>query len=392
MTWPFGPAGPVEERSISSLPWNVTAGPSGNGLTSALSLVPVFGAVRDISEGVAGLPVDTFRKVGEDSVPAPNPSFVPKPALIPGVRASGETKHQWLQRAVVSMLLRGNAYGLLSGFGVAGEPTGVRWLNPDAVTYNEASDRFFYQGRQLDDSELLHIPGLVVPGKRLGVTPITACRNAVEAGLSIQDSINQTFRNRAVPSLRMKNNRRTLKATEASKVKERLKALVRAGEPIVLGSDWDLETFGPSAEDAAFVVQSRLNATHIAVIFGLPPERIGGETGASMTYSTTELQGIEFLGRSLMPWILRLEEALSSLLPQPRFVKLNVDSVVRIDSKTRWANHATARQLGARSVNEIRRLEDEQPIGPGGDDYTPLKTSAPPAPPADNPNPEGGPA
>lgn len=394
MTWPFGPAG-AEERAISSLPWNYGGNPYGNGesLTSALALIPVYGAVRDISEGVAGLPIDSFRKAGTDSVPAPKPAFIPSPQDARGLRGvNRETKHQWLQRAVVSLLLRGNAYGLLSGFGPDDEPMSVRWLNPDQVEYDGARDRFLYQGRPIPEDQLLHIPGLVLPGKREGVTPITACRNAVQAGLSIQDSINATFRNRAIPSLRMKNNRRTLKAAEAGKVKDRLKALVRAGEPIVLGSDWDLETFGPSAEDAAFVVQTKLNATQIAVIFGLPPERIGGETGASMTYSTTELQGIEYLGRSLMPWILRLEDSLSTLLPSQRFIKLNVDSVVRIDSKTRWANHKTARELGARSVNEIRRLEDEPPIE-GGDDYTPLTpTPSSPAPPADNPNPEGAPA
>lgn len=368
MAWPFG-SRQLEERAISSLPFNVSPGLAGNSVEQALALVPVYAAVRDISEAIAGMPIDTYRKAGEERIPVANPAF------IEGLNA--ETRMEFIQRALVSLLLRGNAYGLKSGFGVAGEPTAIRWLHPDRVTYDEVRDAFFYQGRELGEAEIFHIPAMVVPGKRLGVTPITACSSAVRTGLAIQDTMSDTYRNRAVPSLKMKNTRKTLKASEAVKVKDRLKALVRAGEPIVLGSDWDLDAFGPTADDAAFILGAKLNATQIAAIFGMPPERIGGETGSSMTYTTTELQQIQFLTRTLLPWINRLEAAFSALLPSPRYVRFNADATIRVDTKTRWEVYQIGRNIGARSVNEIKRLEDEPSIGPAGDDYSPPKSSSP---------------
>jgi HK97 family phage portal protein len=157
---------------------------------------------------------------------------------------------------------------------------------------------------------------------------------------------------------------------------------LRAGEPFVTGKDWKLDVISLPADDAGFVASAKLNATQIASIYGVPPDMIGGESSSSLTYSTVELNQIQFVTNTLRPWLVRLETAFSSLLPKPQYVKFNVDAMIRADTKSRWEVHQIARTIGAESIDEIRALEELPPLPDGqGQVYAPLTSSAPiPAP------------
>ena len=88
----------------------------------------------------------------------------------------------WVQQPLVSMLMRGNAYGLKSGLDsqLGGITRNIEWLHPDKVKLIDG--RWTYLGRVVDDADMLHIPGLSVPGSRLGVSPLTMCRRSMTAG------------------------------------------------------------------------------------------------------------------------------------------------------------------------------------------------------------------
>lgn len=357
--------GAEEQRAITSVPW-VEGGPSPASTADALALVPVFAAVRLIADSIASLPLQAFRKSGDGRVRVPLPSLFEKP---------GEygTTVDWVSTGIASLLLRGNAYGLklghLAEFGAM--PTAVKWLAPSKVRWE--SGEWWYDGRPVPERQMLHIPGLAVPGSRIGVSPLTACRAAVEAGMSAQRFASDWYVNKAIPGMVFQNTERPLDPDAAAAAKQRVGATLRAGEPFVIGKDWKLDVLTLSADDAGFVQSSRLTATQVANIYGIPPEMIGGESASSMTYSTVELNQIQFLTNTLRPWIVRLEAAFSALLPKPRYVKFNVDAMVRVDTKTRWEIAQIARTIGAKSADEIRALEELPPLPDGlGTDYTPL--------------------
>jgi HK97 family phage portal protein len=337
-------------------------------LEKQLSLVPVYAATRLISEGVSTLPLDQFRKTSDGRVPMP--------LAAPFASPMTGTQVDWLGRCVMSMLMRGNAYGLRIGSGVT--PNAIEWLHPDKVSRFE--NRWFYNGAPLDDAELLHIPAMVLPGQTLGLSPIGACAAAVTTGLETQRFVRDWYKNKAVPGMVFKNNATTIDPEQASKVKERLRSTLRAGEPFVTGKDWDLDVLKLSADDAGFVAASKLTATQVANIFGVPPELVGGETGTSLTYSTTEQQQIQFVTHTLRPWLVRLEAAFSALLPKSDYVKFNVDALIRVDTKTRYQVHQIARTIGLNNLDELRALEDMDALPNGqGQDYTPLQAAAPTA-------------
>lgn len=374
----FSRSSAPEQRAISSLPWSHGGGsPIGTGIDDHLRLVPAFAAVRLISDSIATLPLQQFRRTPNGRQPMPLARAIEAPS------AYG-TRVEWVQRALTSALITGNAYGLKTGYDreTAGWSS-VEWIDPTKVRdSDDGSGEWIYNGsRRLDAREVLHIPALVVPGKRCGVSPMAVARSAVEAGLRAQDFTESWFANRAVPGMVFRNEARELTAEVAQKAKDRLTATLRSGEPFVTGKDWSLDVLKMPAEDAGFVAATRLTATQIASIYGIPPEMIGGESASSLTYSTVELNQIAFLTNTLRPWITRLEAALSSLLPNPQFVRFNVDALLRVDTKTRWEIHKVRREIGAANIDEIRALEDEAPLPDGqGQDYAPLNSS-PAAPP-----------
>lgn len=294
---------------------------------------------------------------------------------------------------MTSLLLRGNAYGLKIG-NEAGTPKMIEWLNPDLVDWSDLNG-WTYRGQPIAAERLLHIPALVVPGKRLGVSPLQACAATVSIGTEGQRFQRDWFRNKAVPGMVFQNTERTLDAEVAARAKERLMGTLRSGEPFVTGKDWKLDVLKLSADEAGFVKSAKLSATQIANIYGVPPEEVGGETGSAMTYQTTEQQQIRLITNTLRPWIVRLEQAFSTLLPEPRYVRFNTDALIRVDTKTRYEVHRIARTIGLNSINEIRALEDLPPI-PGGDDYEPLNLNPdtspddnkPDEPPATEPAPD----
>lgn len=338
-------------------------------MSSALSVVPVFAAVRLIVDSITTLPMQAFTKSGDARTPRPLPAVFDLPDRI-----------EWLQQPLMSMLLRGNAYGLITSTASAGWPQAVSWLNPEKVEVDEsyAVPRYFYKGRPIDPHELIHIPAYVLPGSTCGLSPIKACSMLADTGLATQRMMRDWFNGKAIPSSTFQNTDVVLDQTEAQIISDGLQARLRNGKPLVYGKDWKFDAVQMTAEDAAFLAAARLNATQIATIYGIPPHMIGGEESGSLTYSTVELNQLSFLTNTLRPWIAKLEAEFSSWLPRPQFVKFNIDALLRVDTKTRYEVHQIARTIGLNNIDELRAVEDEAPLPDGqGQDYAPLSGAAP---------------
>lgn len=369
----------VESRSISSLPWSQGGDRPllSDSLEGSLSLVPVYAAVRLIADSVSTLPLQSYRKTSTGRVPIPLPQVFAAPSL-------HGTRVDWVQRCMTSLLLRGNAYGLKVGVSTSAMPQMIEWLNPDKVAYHDG--RWTYEGREVPEADLLHIPATVLPGSRLGVSPLSAARSMIESGASTQAFMRDWYRNKAVPGVVAQNTEKTLTSTEATAIKDRLRSTMRSGEPFVTGKDWSIDVMKLSADDAGFVTSSKLTATQVASLYGVPAEMIGGEAGASLTYSTLEQNQIQFVTRTLQPWLVRIETALSALMPQPQYLKFNADALIRADTKTRLEVAQISRTIGLNNIDELRAREDEAPLPDGqGQDYSPLKVAPAAAPPKETP-------
>jgi HK97 family phage portal protein len=365
----------VEARAVTSVPWSVgdTLSSPSSSQDRALRMGPVFSAVRLIADHIATLPLKAYRKTGAKRIPRNG-----LPDLFWRLDEDGQLI-PWLKRCVTSLMLRGNAYGLVTSRDDLGFPLVIQWLDPSDVSCNDVnpwSPIWYWMGREIPREDLLHIPWFVVAGKVQGLSPIEAYALTTNTGLKAQEYGTTWFDNGGVPPGTFKNSQKQVDQKAADTISDRLVAAIRTRRPIVYGNDWEYKPITIPPEQAQFIETMKMSATQIAAIYGLPPEMIGGSTGDPMTYKTEE-QFQSRLNSALRPLYVLLESAFSSVLPRYEQVKLNADAVARADLKTRYEAYEIAQRIGLLTDDEIRALEDLPPLPAGQRPAPPTPAVAP---------------
>ena len=126
-------------------------------------------------------------------------------------------------------------------------------------------------------------------------------------------------------------------------------------------------------EEAQFLETRKFQIDEIARLYRVPPHMVGDLEKSS---SNIEQQSLEFVKYTLNPWVMRWEQSLQKALLTEKerkdyFIRFNVDGLLRGDYKSRMEGYAIGRQNGGLSANDIRSLEDMNPIEAeeGGDLY-----------------------
>lgn len=327
-------------------------------LSSAMRLIPVYAAVAMISELVAATPVHAYRAQAEGRQRvAGQPQLLTNPW-------PGFTRFAWVQQAMASLLLRGNAYGLVLGRDELGWPTLVRWLDPRGMHVDEgATPTYTFNGRALDSSDVVHIPGVVLPGSCVGLSPIGLFRVQIETGMRVDRFVGDWFDTGVAPAGHLKNTlAERLDPVVGEQAKQRFREAVRNHDFFVSGSEWDWKALTIPAQDAQFLDAIKASATQVATIYRLAPEDVGGERGTGLTYKTLEQDELRFNRRTLLPWTSRLEATFTQLVPRGQYVKFNLDGQVRADLKTRMESHEIGLRSGLETLPEARALEDRAPL------------------------------
>lgn len=362
-----------EVRAID-FPFNVGAPAYTTGYNAsesdALSLWAVFASVRLLADSVASLPLHLYRDLGDRRQRVRASSLFDRPS------AYG-TQYDWVYQCMTSLLLHGNAYGLITSRDGYGYPTTIEWLRADRVSCIEGdspySAQWYYNGRELNSENLFHLRAFTLAGHLLGVSPIRQFALEISSGLSALKYGNDWFDNGGIPPGTFKNANATVDQTQADLIKARLVQAIHSRQPLVYGQDWDYNPIAVPPEEAQFLASMKLTASQIAAIYDVPPERVGGERGGSLTYATEEQDQIRF-ATSVQKWCTRLEHAFFGLLPERQYVRFNVDAMIRTDIKTRHDVFKIDREIGLKSIDELRMLDDLEPLPNGaGADYTPLQ-------------------
>ena len=137
----------------------------------------------------------------------------------------------------------------------------------------------------------------------------------------------------------------------------------------------DYTPFTIQNDEAQFLETKKQAGYEVASIWNMPPHRVGMLERA--TNNNIEQQSIEFVVYTLAPWISGSEQAIRRDLligeDQERyFVEYNVAGLLRGDLKARYEAYMQGRNGGWLSINDIRRLENMNPIDDGDDYLQPL--------------------
>ncbi|WP_208030871.1 phage portal protein [Streptomyces cyanogenus] len=363
------------------MPW-AQGGGGGNGsvgVDRVLRLAPVYAAGRLLSSNIAAAPLRQFRESSGSVQQLPLSSLFANPSVQGNL-------HDWIKRAVLSMVYRGNAVGYVTARDYLGYPVMVEWLPMDWVQVVDSAPSgegsfvnpiWYVLGNRVDRTDIVHIPWFTLPGKVLGLSPIGAFASMARTNLAAQEYMEAWHSTGGVPPGTFKNTTQTVDQADSAVIKARLMEAIRTRQPIVYGKDWDYNPITVPAYEAQFISTLKLGATQLAAIYGVPPELIGGETGGSMSYSSPEQREIELIQLTLLPWMSTLESHLSMLIPRGQCVKFDADALIRLDPLTRWSIYEKQRLIGGANIDEIRNKENMPPLPDDqGRDYTPLPIAA----------------
>lgn len=147
-----------------------------------------------------------------------------------------------------------------------------------------------------------------------------------------------------------------------------------AHKPAVLDGGFEFAPIGVPPGDAQFLESRQFQVEEIARFLRMPPHKIGHL--ARSTFSNIEHQSIEYVTDTITPWSVRIEQEIvrKCLTPEERragyTVKHVLQALLRGDHTTRANFYRTMVNIGAMSPNDVRELEDLNPIpGEGGDEY-----------------------
>ena len=371
----------VEKRAIGGVPWQPWTDPYMNfgvggpahparqvfGVDRALGLPALYAGTKILSDNAASLPVKVYQKSSDGRrVPYTGPHLFERPSVL-------GTSYDWMFSCMSSLTLQGNAWGLITGKDGFGFPTGIEWIPPEYVIvegdyeqpFNPLATKVFAYGRQMTwygpDTELFHVKGYSMAGRLEGVSPLRAFALTILAGFEAQRYGTSWYEAGGFPPGTFQNSELEVDEEQANLIRRTLVTSLRRREPLVYGRDWDYTPVTVPPSEAQFIDAMQLNATHIASILDLPPNRVGGKSGDSLTYNTVEQNQLQVI-EALRPWLVRLEYAFSDLLPSKRVIGFNTDALLKTDLKTRTEIYQIQRNIGLRSTDELRELEDLSPL------------------------------
>jgi HK97 family phage portal protein len=323
---------------------------------TALQHSAVWACVDLISSAISTLPLAAYRR-GE---------LEPLPDLPPLLRQPGGTMDlvDFLYAALQSLLVRGNAYGLIVDRAGAGLlPAQVELLAPERVGV-ETTGRIIWRvdGQEVDPASIWHVKAYTAPGQVLGLSPIQHARQAIGLGLGAERWAAKFFGESAIPSGVLTSDQ-DIKQERADQLKARWRERHAGNRDIaVLGSGAKFQPITIPPEEAQFLETTQANVRAICRYYRMQPEMIASEAGGSLTYANVEQRALDFLTFTLRPWIVRLETALSALLSSTTTVKFNAAALVRTDLLTRYQAHESAIRAGWKLRSEVRELEDLAPV------------------------------
>ena len=371
------PVDKAADAGYSFLFGRTTSGKPVNERT-AMQTTAVYACVRILAEAIASLPLHVYeyQDDGGKKLVHEHPLYYllhdePNPEM---------TSFVFRETLMSHLLIWGNAYAQIIRDG-AGRVLGLYPLLPDKmeVQRDDRGNIYYVYSRNSDENpmfkeygniklkaeDVLHIPGLGFDGL-IGYSPIAMAKNAVGMTLACEEYGASFFANGANPGGVLEHPG-VLK--DPSKVRESWNSVYRgvnnAHKIAVLEEGMKYQQIGIPPEEAQFLETRKFQINEIARLYRIPPHMVGDLDKSS--FSNIEQQSLEFVKYTLDPWVIRWEQSLqrSLFLPGEKgkyFIKLNVDGLLRGDYQSRMNGYAVGRQNGWFSANDIREMENMNPI------------------------------
>lgn len=291
-----------------------------------------------------------------------------------------QTAFEWRQMMQGHLELRGNAYSEIVP-GKRGAVDQLVPMHPDRVIVErvKATGRLIYKyddpltdrTRTLTQDEVFRLRNFSDDGLTGRSTIGMAC-DTFGLALSQQDYANRYLKNDARPPMVILGD-----ASKTKYDRQRVRDSwqegqtgANRGKAAVLPPGVDIKTLGVSPIDQQLLDARKFSRIEICSIFPVPPHMIG-ETEKTATYASVEQFNIFFTVQCMLPRFVLWEQAIQRdlLTSSKYFAKFFLGALLRGDTASRYAAYHQAIGDGWMSQDEVRALEDMNPMPNGWGKY-----------------------
>lgn len=318
-----------------------------------------------LASSISTLPLDAVRGNGTIRRPvSPTPSLIAQPSVL-------VENDVWLYSLADSMLSDGNGWGLVTAVDAATRPISIDLLDPSVVTDRRITDGIpnaLVNGERKQVypfGDLWHVPGkFVKAGSPFAESPVQRASSTIGAAIAARDFGSRYFGDGGHPG-GIISSETELSAEQATAIKRAfLNAVQGNREPAVLGAGLSYTPIMVDPDDSQFLDLMRFCVEEACRFWRVPPAMVYAQTsGQSVTYANVSQADLAYLKHSLEWLLVRVEGALTRLLPRPQFARFNRNAFLRSDPKERWDIYDIRLRNRSITVNEVRALEDEEPFG-----------------------------
>lgn len=292
------------------------------------------------------------------------------------------TSVEWREAMQGWLVLRGNCASEIE-WGNDGQVNALWPLPWDKVFPRRVNNKIWYEihlangsTQLLPQERIFHIRGMGSNGL-VGFSPLEIARDVIGASLSADEYAARFFKNDATPGGFLTHPKTLTDAAHKRLIQSyenRHTGLSQKHRLQILEEGMQWQQAGLQPRETQFLEQRKFQIREICRIFNMKPHMIADLDNA--TFSNIEQQSIEFVRDTMRPWFVRWEQAIrrSLILPGERqtyFAKFVIDGLLRGDTLSRYSAHKIAKDSGWMNADEIREIEDMNPVPEGkGKIYT----------------------
>ncbi len=363
-----------------TVPWSTNARVTSS--DTALQVPAVYACSRLIAGVVASLPLMVYRNLGEGQRRVDRSSRL---WMVLHDRPNDVmTASDFWQAMILQLMLRGNAYAqivrdsqgdLVSLWPMASDQMSVFLMDGKVVYKYKKDGEEFYLNRD----NILHI-------KDIG-TGVVGFSKLEFMSASVAEAIDtQRFATANAQAFGKTSGVVTvdhvLKPEQRENIRRSLENFSSGGvsKLMVLEADMKFQSVSLSPEASQLLETRKFSTEEVCRWFGVPPVMIGASGQTTWGSGIAEIMA-GFYKLTLNPLLRNIEQALSARVLTPReridyTVEFNFDALLRGSIQERYLAYATAVQNGFKTRNEVRQLENDEPME-GGDQLTAQTNLAP---------------
>ena len=342
----------------------------------ALGVSAVFACVAVKANTISTLPLNIYRRL-TDGKSRELATGHPLYSLLHDAPNEEMTSADWRTALQANLDLHQNAYAIIVRNGL-GDIVELNLATPDQIQPERVGRnrilKYRYRGEYLDVSQVVHLKGLTFNGLTASSLTGTA-RESIGLAAALDKNAGYFFKNGSFPGgfIKLPGELKTPEAVKAFLAKWHAQTGGGKSNSLKLlegGAEYQ-EGRSPN-RDSQFDESRDRQAKDVARYFNVPGHKIG--IIGNQPRANVEQENISYVTDTIAPICTRWEQALNQKLltreeRREYFIEFNLNALLRGAFKDRNDGYAKGRQWGWWSVNDIRRMENLNPIGEQGDIY-----------------------